>query len=126
MKVQTELETKREATNYFIQDNPITIPLTRNDRVRTPTGGYKDEERTLVGQDFRIVGSAGLNQPEAQTNVGTVANYGIQIVGYWDADVEDGDEFTINGGRYKVTFVYPDRAYRTIAQANYQGALPSG
>lgn len=122
MKVQTELEAKREATDHFIQDNAISIPLTRHDRTRTPSGGYSDTERVLLAQDFRITGAPGLTGAESRVNIGEVTSYGVQIVGYWDADIQDGDTFILNGGRYKITFVYPERSYRTIADAIYQGA----
>lgn len=108
-------------TNEFIKANPTSLVLTRHTESPSATGGVDHVETNLLAQDFVISGGASMRPPEATTEAGNIANYTIQLIGYYDADVQDGDTFTIDGGRYQVDFVYPDRDYRTVVQAIYRG-----
>lgn len=120
MKTQTELEGKRQATDAMIRERPTAIILRRSTREPDGTGGYIETDRDLASQDFVITGN--VNQPETTVNLGEIASYGVQLLGYFDADIQDGDTFQLNGGDYQVTFVYPERTYRTIADAIYRGS----
>jgi hypothetical protein len=59
----------------------------------------------------------------SQSNIveGTVTVAQYVLVGRWDADVKKGDEFEIDGARYKVDSVEPGRSYRTLAVLTYSG-----
>ena len=126
MKVQSELDIQRETTADFIDQLPTSIVLTRSTRTRTGTGGYTEVESSLPAQEFRIIGSSSLLEPERRAEVGEVAGYRVQMVGHWDADVQDGDSFVLNNHRYRVEFVYPERSHRTVVDTVYRGVVPSG
>lgn len=128
MKVLTEIDALKESTEDFLETNSRLITLTRHTKTRTETGGWVTSETVLEPQSFAIIGpTAGLRRaPEVPTDVGQVASYHLSLVGYPNADVRDSDTFELDGGKYRVDFVFPEHKYKTHAIIVYEGLIDSG
>lgn len=129
MKTISIIDVHRRMTKEYLEDAGIELILTRHERVKSDTGGYSTTSRVLDSQIFAIIGpQAGLRRaPEVPSNVGDVAAYNLTLLGYHDADVRDNDTFELDGGRYRVDFVFPDsyRAqYEKVCVVVYEGPLP--
>lgn len=120
MQVVSELAVQREATADFIEAHPVDLVLTRRTQQSDNAGGYVTTETQLLVQRFALTG-AGSGRPEVATQVGEVTQYQLQLVGYHTADIREHDTFTLEGGNYRVDFVYPERDYRIVALVLFEG-----
>lgn len=116
-----ELKINKKNTLAFIAAAPVTVALSRPQSERNEdNGGLRQLEAiTLEPQTFRILHAPPRrrrkeNQPPNAT-LGEIPFAKDNLMGRWDADVEEGDTFTWLGVEYLVTYVFADRTYETIA-----------
>lgn len=114
-----ELEMRRQSTTDFIVAEPFSIVLSRRPLIPDGAGGFKRGPAVaLPGQVARLVQSN--NQlPLKSTVDGREVQPEFLLVGEWDADVLAGDTFTLDGTRYEVLFVYPNRTEAARAEVGY-------
>lgn len=110
----TELIAQRRQTRGYIEADPSSIVLTRNERVKTETGGWRDQETLLPAQTFKFL-PASLAQQYTTPAVGGRATVSQdQLLGVWNADIKAGDTFTHEGEDYEVQEI-SRLSYRIIA-----------
>lgn len=123
MKAVSELDVQRETTRNFINAFPTPIALTRHTRSASGTGGFETTAtQQLAEQDFALLGSQSQTAPQARTEQGEITQLRIFMLGLHDADIQEGDTFTLTSGSYRVEFVHPDRSYRTFIEVVYEGS----
>lgn len=113
---------QRRATREFISSHPIRVRLTRTTKSRDTLvrgGTIPSHEHSLPEQTFRIAHGPPRrrrqenNQPHPQH---AEVPFGKDLlVGAWDADILIGDTFQVGAIGYKVSYVFQDRDYETIA-----------
>lgn len=114
---QTELLMQRRQTTAFINADVLEVSLQRFAPVTTAAGGTKrGAPATVPLQRFRLVpASMRTPTPTAATEGGQVPIFPYVLVGRWDADVQENDEFQLDGRWYQVRKVDPDRLVETRA-----------
>jgi len=117
----------RRNTREWIKIDPVTITLRRPTYVESEAGGkVRSNPATLSPQVFRITPFSGQVWDRTKTtpDEGRVADVTQSLVGYYDADVQQNDEFdwVKDGvtGIYKVVHVSPHRHYRVSATIEFR------
>jgi hypothetical protein len=99
----------RKNLDAFIRADPVTVTLTRRQKIKTPAGGFTRQESGVGPQEFRLV--AFQRRLYSFTAVGQVTGYvpalKYALIGRWDCDILRDDEFELNGDRYFVTSIEP-------------------
>lgn len=127
MKTVSAVDANRELTQTYLEEAGIELTLKRPVRSRTASGGLTTDSITeLPPQTFALIGpQAGLRRaPEVPADVGLIASYNLTLLGSYDADVKDNDTFELNGGQYRVDFVFPDHyraQYETVCVVVFEG-----
>lgn len=115
--VRTVHELRRQIATLLAEEGR-SIALERpGGFVRTPAGGQARSGSTtpLAPQRFWVMGTRG-DTMRIPTVPGQVDVDGATLVGRWDADVKEGDTFTIDTRTFKVLLVHQDRRYETRAR----------
>lgn len=118
---EQENRVNRRNTTYFIDQHPMTVPLTRpGKRVADGAGGYTtDPGPEVVPQKMRKIIQGG---NVASRNIdGQEITPAFVFIGEWDADIKTGDEFKIDNIEYHVIYVRDDRRYETWAEVAQRG-----
>jgi len=105
-------------TEFFIQQNPVDIEVTRVARIKDGKGGWKDDSpRTLplqtvrkVGASF-VTGSTNVTLPDGRILIPTAV-----VIAMPDADLLVKDKFAIDDKKFEVVKVDRDPPWRTQAQ----------
>jgi hypothetical protein len=116
-----ELEIQRDLTRSFIAADSLSLALTRTPKVSDGAGGLKNgTPATLTAQTLR------LNPLQDAVQSRTTAD-GKQVLpqymlmGEYNADLDRGDTFTVDGRRYEVVFVLQNKQYQVKAEVYYRG-----
>jgi len=113
---------QRRATQEFISSHPIRVQLTRKVKSRDTLvrgGTATTFEQGMPQQVFRIAHGPPRrrrlenNPPHAQHAEVPFAK--DLLIGSWDADIRIGDTFEVDGVVYRVSYVFQDRDYETVA-----------
>lgn len=118
-----ELNVLRKQTLKLIQEAPTSILLNRGTKQSNGTGGWTTTWADLDDpQDFRMIQQGG---NVASRNVdGEQIKPAFVMIGMWDADVENGDKFVLDGRNYDVIYVrrvgFPTE-YETWVEVVYRG-----
>ncbi len=97
-----ELEIHQRNTLAFIQADPVTLTLSRREKVPTDAGGYVWQDDVPVGaQTFRMI-PASDSAPEVKTSSGRLTLPSFVLMGVHDANMQRWDKFTINGETYEL------------------------
>jgi hypothetical protein len=121
---RTELLMQRRQTDALIKGAPVDIELSRKEVQTTAAGGVrKGPSVTMPKQRFRLT-AAGRSTPMSSVanEAGQVPLHPYILIGYHDADVQEGDEFEHDGRWFQVRKVEPDRTYELRAGVDYRGA----
>lgn len=118
----TELATQRRLTAEFIRrGNRKRLLLNRETLVQDLSGGWRQGTPTaLAGQEFHL-GLPTTQLPERNTAAGQTVQPEYVLVGYHNADIHRGDWFFLDGIKYEIVFIHPDRSYETRAEVVYLG-----
>lgn len=104
----------RRNMKEFIRADYRDITLERPVKQKTTAGSWIQGPPELIGpQRFRLIPDKRRpSTPEVNNQEGSIPFQGWTMIGYWDADVQPDDEFTLNGDRYKVISITPDTSER--------------
>lgn len=116
-----EMRQQLRVTEDFISSDPITVAFERSvvERDTLHRGGLITQPvHTLPEQTVRISHSPPRrrrleNNPPNET-FAELSFAKDMLIGMPDLDVRIGDEFVHNGIRFKVDYVFQDRAYETV------------
>lgn len=118
----SELAAKRRGTRAFIDRDPnrYAVVLSREDLEWSGGSFNRTNLRSLKRQGMVLVPT---NQqlPERRTVEGQSLTPEFILIGQHDADIRNGDWFYIEGTKYEVVFVRPDKTYETVAEVVYRG-----
>ena len=110
-----ELEEARKTTADLISEEPTPVALVRKVWTRTPSGGVKSgppQDLPVVNRFFGgIVGQPRIIR--AQNGEQVVATY--VLIGTFDDDIQEEDEFSIGDKKFRVAEVAQDNGYETRA-----------
>jgi hypothetical protein len=122
MNRQAELEANRRNTAEVIARDPSKIVplLSREDLVWDGGSFNRTNQRQVRGKSMMLIASV-QQLPERRTIEGQSLTPEFILLGEYGADIENGDWFYIDGVKYEVVFVHPDRSYQTKAEVVYRG-----
>ena len=119
------VEMRRKHTKWNIKQNPTTITINRT--IKKKTKGYIDEQNIDVGPFVVRIFNSGSSSPQVVTTLAgekqTDTYFGI--LADFEADIQASttvkDEFEVDGIRYLVKAIYPQKINSEIV--GYQGEL---
>ena len=117
----SEAEIHAAVTDAWIVSDPVSLALTRETRVPDGAGGYTDTEVNLPPQTFRMDRSTNQSVQFVTAITGVSVPLRFRLVGQPDADIQDGDRFTIEGVDFEVTLVHRESFGRTAAEVERRG-----
>jgi hypothetical protein len=100
---------------------PIDMRLNRVTWISDSSGGSKPgPPSTLTSQRVTLIAPT-QQLPERRTIAGITVVPEYLLKGKHDADIQRGDWYFVDGVKYEIVFVYPDRRYQTKAEVVYLG-----
>lgn len=116
-----ELAAQRQLTAAFVAADAEPITLFRSTWMSDGAGGHiKQSPEPVLVQLLRFQPRQDGGSPR-QTSDGEQVVPTYTLVGKHTADIQRWDEFTLNGSRYEVVFVYENRQYQVKAEVAYRG-----
>lgn len=120
--VRVEQHLQRRATAEFISSHPIKVQLRRTLKIRDTElrgGTIETSDPDIPEQTFRIAHGPPRrrrleNNPPNPTH-GDVPFAKDLLIGRWDANILAGDEFSVGDVHYRVSYIFQDRDYETVA-----------
>jgi hypothetical protein len=103
----------RITTSAFIADDPTTIALLRQTKVRKPSGGHDFPKLPIAPQVFRFINQDIGGGVTAGADDGTVRRFDYVLVGNHDADVQINDTWVDGQIQYKVDSIIPNNGWET-------------
>jgi hypothetical protein len=116
-----EVEVLRVNTKAYIDAAPTSIIISRAMWVSDGSGGRIPGTPTELEPQRVAFHAAALALPVRRTLDGIEITPEYLLLGTWDADIERGDTFFVDGVKYEVAFVQPDRSYEVRAEVVYRG-----
>lgn len=117
-----EIEAQRTLTDYFISMDPDSVVLQPFTRESNGSGGYvRTPGEPRSAQDMRMIPLTEVTS-ERHTLDGKVVTPEWMLMGRYDAVVERGDQFELNGDLYEVVHVQEKKDYQTKAETVYLGS----
>lgn len=117
-----EVAVQRKLTREFIRrGNRKELVLNFEQKVADLSGGMKRGVPDTRSKQVFHLAVPTTQLPERVTAAGITAVPEYILVGYHDAVVQRGDWFYMDGIKYEVVFVHPDRSYETRAEVVYLG-----
>lgn len=121
------IETLRQGTKMFIDMDPTTISLIPVSNVRQPGGGYAMVDGSpRAPQTFKLIWQGGINSGISASIDGQNIQFDMILLGEWDADMEVGDYWELNGVKYVIQGFSPDNEYEKKAAIRTYGVKPIG
>ena len=103
----------RVTTRAFINDDPQTIVLKRQVKVRKPGGGHDFPKVPIAPQVFRFINQDISSGLATGIDEGTARRFSYVLVGLHDADIDINDTFELNGIEYQVMSIIPNNGWET-------------
>lgn len=118
-----EAAAQRLLTKAFIEADVLPVVLVRSTWVSDGAGGsVKGDPVSLAPQRMRLIPLGDGAQERFDAN-GESVRPSYKLLGFYDADMERWDEFTLNGSRYEVVFVTENRQYQVKGEVAYRGGV---
>lgn len=115
-----ELRAQRVVTQAFINADSRPISLLRALRTDDGAGGYTTTTQNLSTQKMRLIPQQdGATQQTTADGQQVVPQY--VLMGRWDADMQRGDTFVIDGQTYEVVFVNLNSQYERKGEVYFRG-----
>ena len=105
----------RYTTKKFIEDDPQTITLKRQHKVKKPGGGHDFPKLPIAPQTFRFINQDITSGLAGGLDDGIARRFSYVLVGAHDADVDINDTFDLNDIPYKVMSIIPNNGWETRA-----------
>lgn len=99
------ISVEREQTEQFIDQNPISVTLSRNVRIDDGAGGGTVSSTPLPPQKMRFVPQSRLVSVERRNVAGAKVKPDMNLIALWNADIQRGDTFTWQGMTMEVVWV---------------------
>ena len=112
----SELSVNRKNTKAFIDADPVIVALERRLRQSDGEGGWTraEEPEPIDPQVFRLIPQSD-TMPTIQTVDGFQRTPGFVLLGVYDANMQNGDYFSIDGTEYQIVSpvrpLHTERAY---------------
>lgn len=112
----SELDYQRRNTKAFIDADPISLTLQKQNRVSLSDGGYRvDDPTPRAPQTFRMIPQSDV-MPVVQTPDGHQLTPSYVLLGTHDCLMERWDKFTFNGVEFQIVSpIRPD--FRLVINA---------
>lgn len=121
MIAAAELAAQRLLTKAFVNADYLTVTLYRGQVTSDGAGGtVVGAPAPLAPQRMRLIPLADGAQ-ERMTANGRAVTPSYMLLGLYDADMERGDQFTVNGRRYEVVFLNENQQYEKKGEVAYRG-----
>ncbi len=119
----TEVLVQRRLTEAQLAASGQAITLERPVWIKTSAGGYVETAPQIISPQLMLLipFKRRLTNMYTNTTDGDITTLTYALLLRWNADVLPKDRFEVDGGRYEVERIEPDRAYRTICQVFYSG-----
>lgn len=122
MSIAVELNVMRRQTKAYIEREPVKMILNREEATGDGQGGVIITSGPIPVQTFAF---DAMSLPQQGQIRRTVDAQEVQpeyaLMGEYNADVKRGDWFFLEGIKYEVVFVHPDRTYQVFAEVAYRG-----
>jgi hypothetical protein len=104
----------RKNMKEFIRADYRDITLERPTKIATTNGSWIEGNlQPIAPQRFRLIPAKRRTaNPEVDNQEGNIPYQDWTMIGYWNADIQADDEFTLYGDRFKVTAITPDTRER--------------
>lgn len=118
-----ELAVQRDLTTAFIAADPNNTVLMRQARTANGSGGWVlGPPVALPSQVTRLIPlQSGATERHSQD--GKLVQPTYALLAEWDADMQRGDKFTLNGRRYEVVFINENQSYELKGEVIYLGGV---
>lgn len=118
---------QRKQTAAFISADDHEVQIRRRG-VNDNGAGAKALGRIgiIEPQWFRLVPASSPHVQRLETEGGMTERAEWLLVGFHNANVKKDDELEIQGNRYQVVAIHPDRSYETLASLKELGNVSSG
>lgn len=109
-------------TQAFIDENPITVAITRRIRVQVPGGGWAwEDDETIPDQECRLVHSGNVSDAQSLATIqGRVVRIEAKFVFLIGANVQEGDIIPVGEKDWEVVRVW--ERYSTVAEVVRSGS----
>lgn len=122
MASSIELAAQRKQTQALLaRGNGIRVVLNHATIVNDASGGQTPGAPVSRTEQTFHWSQPSTQLPERVTPDGSLAVPEYVLVGRHDAVIERGDWFYMDGIKYQVVFIHPDRSYETRAEVVYRG-----
>lgn len=122
MALRTKAFYKTRQVKAYIEEQPLDLVLVRKIRVPTPGGtGYRETDATLAPQRVRLNDVPSARQATRQSSAGQVTRIDGELIGMPDLDVQAGDTFTTDEGKWLVVHVGTNQSVRTVVDVEFLG-----
>ena len=114
----------RKQTKHFIDDNPVTVTLNRpGSKSSDGAGGFVVAMGSdLDPQVMRLITMNQSGEAVSRSSLdGTIVQPNYVLLGEYDADINEGDTFQMQGLEARVVYVRADRRYETWADVYRHG-----
>lgn len=112
----TEIRIQRKNTLAFIKADPISLVLSRSDRIPNGKGGFTiGPPAPLPPQEVRLI-PGDYKLRERETEAGTLVQPTHVLLGMHDANFRRFDRFTYDGSEYVLLWVYENPVYELKAE----------
>ena len=103
-----EIEVQRKLTSAFIATSPSSVTLTPRKRTKTPSGGWKFSNETPRSPQLMKVIESSQGSPlpaPVATLDGIERRVEFELLGEWNAVIENYDTFSLGGHTWEVVQV---------------------
>jgi len=116
-----ELQLQRSLTRAFIGADSIDVVLQRSPRTADGAGGFTTGTAVPLGsQRMRLIPQQD-GATARLTADGQEVTPAYVLMGEHTADMQRGDEFTLDGRRYQIVFINANRQYEVKGEVAYLG-----
>jgi len=112
-----------EATQMFIDQNPVTVTVMRSERVSDGAGGYVQAPfKAIATVKTRRVARGFVGDVQARTTTeGAIVIPGWTFVFLPDEPIQPGDQWTMNDHLHEVVFISVSPPWRLNAEVYEHG-----
>ena len=109
------LARRRRQTLEAIDRNPSMVSLVRSQKTGDGIGGtHKTGTETLPAQKFRLYLSHRYASKDVNKEGGQGQLTSFELLGPWNADIKNGDSFTVDSRKFRVEGVVPVMAHGEV------------
>jgi len=119
-----EMAVLRKQTIRFVKENATVVQIQRGTgMVPDGAGGWTPAPGStpIDPQEFRLIIQNTSGYTATRNIDGETISPAFVMIGMYDANVQEGDTFVLDGNGYRVSFVRDDKRYETWSEVEYLG-----